>query len=253
MFKKLFIGWGIVALLAIAGMIYLVIHTTKNNMPTTFAQCKDRGGTIQESYPEVCVWNNARFENPEQRHTLDTEQKSPELELDQNGNPTFQNSSTYTNKTAGYSFNYPTDLFVQSKQTIVLPHNNQKITVDEFRHEIPVEYCALSGVCTPTTMNMKWGSAQLAIDRAQLLKSAIAAELVEKTINDFTVYEYAIGAEGEGIIYEYIEQAGKPLLLMYRTYMDENILTKYKTITNKGYIGIKDQEQIFNTIIGSLD
>lgn len=47
---------------------FIVIVSLMQGGPTTFAECKDKGYPIQESYPEVCRTPSGKtFTNPDQK------------------------------------------------------------------------------------------------------------------------------------------------------------------------------------------
>ena len=62
-------------------------------------------------------------------------------------------------------------------------------------------------------------------------------------------WEYTEGAEGEGIVYTFIPHNNK-LLILYRTFIDENVITNYKNVKN--FITYAKQAEIMTEIIESI-
>ena len=190
------------------------------------------------------VWTK----NPSSEPSVNTnmpipqEQQQPEESAD--------NTLTYTNNSGGYSFQYDKRLApFRATMTIYSPQGKStQQTVDAFRYEIPVEYCALSGKCKPTTTNMSIGSTIRTEDFNADSYPDLTFE--RKNYGKISVYEAQMGAEGEGIVYTYIPLPNNRLLIVYRTFIDENTLINYKTA--KGFIPLTQQEQIYSQIISSI-
>lgn len=222
MFKKLLYIGAVVALLAIIALVYFT-YTYQATAP---------GNTNTVAAPTPTAFEN---------------------KLDENGNSASPyGTSTYYNP-LGYSIDYITDLFKQNKTTIILPHKttNNKVTLEEFKHEIPVEHCALSGQCTPTTTDIKFGSTLLNENITAIRQTAFGKTLEVRTVSGLTVYEITQGAEGEGIVYSFIPWQDNKVIFMYRTYIDENVVLNYKSASK--FIPIEEQKRIYDRVIGSLD
>ncbi len=221
MFKKLLYIGAIVALLAIIALVYATYH-----------------------YQAIDTNSNNVSQTPT---------PTPTEQLDQNGNPQspYGTSTYYSDQ--GYSFDYPTSLFTQHKGMVnpIYKGIASQISVDEFIHEIPIEHCALSGVCTPTTVNMRFGSTLLDDSIATILKTEFGQSLEKYAVADLSVYEVSQGVEGEGMIYSFIPWQDNKTLFLYRTYIDESILAGYQNAKN--FIPLAEQEAIYKKIIGSLD
>lgn len=171
-----------------------------------------------------------------------------------NGDPTsVYGTKTYVNELGGYTFDYPADLFQPFKAPISFPAPNGKnitANVDAFKHEIAVEHCALSGKCTPTTIDMSIGSTFR--NETFDIKNYPNIDFVKIPFESETgfIYEYNQGVEGEGMVFTFIPQQNK-LIIIYRTYIDENINLVYKKA--KDFLPIAKQEEIYKKIINSLD
>ncbi len=164
---------------------------------------------------------------------------------------TFQeyfNGKDYPNN---YSYSYPQNIFKQYTTAIYLPYNQKKLKVtDAFKHEIPIEYCGPSGECSPTTIDMSFGSIFIPDSLSTIKNSEIGSELQIKQILDITVYELKMGVEGEGMNYTFLEWNDRTLMFFHK-YIDETVLVSYQK--NTDFIPYKEQVEIMNKIIGSID
>lgn len=229
--KALIIAGTIIAVAAIATMIYFVAFRDNSDSTT----------------------NTNWTVNDPSKHVEEPPEETPKEQLDQNGNPKSPyGTSTYYSK-GGFSLDYPTDLFIQYKKERTFPGplgSTMTTTLDEFKHEIPVQYCALSGNCVPTTIDMAFGAFK--INDTFDPKDFPDLNLKKKSFVDIQAWEGQQGAEGEGIVYVFIPSAdGNQYTVIYRTYIDENIVLSYKKA--KDFIPIKQQEEIFRKIVTSLD
>ncbi|MDQ3018918.1 MAG: hypothetical protein M3Q64_03545, partial [bacterium] len=157
----------------------------------------------------------------------------------------------YTNKVNGYSFDYPKALFVEYQTTTTLPHDNSKVSVDALKHELPMQYCAPSGQCRPTTINMSVGSTMINGPIEAIQKTDIGSQMIKKQLGDLTVYELEMGAEGEGIVYYYIPMPSNKILVIFRTFIDESTLISYKGAND--FIPLAEQKRIFDQIVLTLN
>ena len=158
------------------------------------------------------------------------------------------NGKDYPNN---YSYSYPQNIFKQQTTVIYLPYNQKKLTVtDAFKHEIPLEYCGPSGECLPKTVDMSFGSIFIPDSISTIKNSEIGSELQTKQLLDLTVYEIKMGVEGEGINYTFLEWNNKTLMFFHK-YIDETVVIKYQNKPN--FIPYKEQVEIMNKIIGSID
>ncbi len=169
---------------------------------------------------------------------------------------------TYENLNKGYSFNYPSYLSSDNNEVVNslgLPFSTDKIFTPEpgLSWVLPIKYCALSGQCQPNTLNYAIVLGQLDFTEAQLLKTPIAKSLTKLLVGDQTVYEYQEGAEGEGIIYQFVlnESAGPQtspkVFVVALKYLDETVNHAYDGEAN--FISFNTQKKIVTNIIKSLE
>ncbi len=68
----------------------------------------------------------------------------------------------YADTQNNFSFNYPEEIFKPQAIKVSLPFGSrEQVTPLAFKHEINTEYCALSGKCQPTTIDMSFGAVVL--------------------------------------------------------------------------------------------
>jgi hypothetical protein len=124
----------------------------------------------------------------------------------------------------------------------------------ELAHIINTKHCALSGVCTPTTTNMKFGVIVFPKDiyptLVSLKKTSIGSELTNKTYGSNKAYILSQGVEGEGINYYFIENPNGGLLMVYYQYINENVLSEYKNV--KDFIPYATQNRIVENVVASI-
>lgn len=173
--------------------------------------------------------------------------KSIEL-FDLSGEP---DSLKYEDLDYGISFYFQNQFFsYKYGEEIYLPfgQNEAKYSLFELVHNIKTQHCALSGVCTPTTDNLKIGLIFLedqTIDKIR--KSSIGDQLVSKKFDNRQGWQLSQGVEGEGMNYYFFDAKDKGVLMFYQTYLDENILTNYKT--TKDFIPYERQQSIMAQIL----
>ncbi len=159
---------------------------------------------------------------------------------------------TYTSDKGKFSFVYPTGKFIPNTLTLSMPFGQRNVMNAEFsvKHEINTEYCALSGKCQPTTVDMSFGA--VVIDQTlQTIKSENPNfELTKVKHGNIITEEYAEGAEGEGINYYFIPLSGGKTLMMFERNINEQVVTKYQAVPE--FIKFADQQKIMNDIISSL-
>ena len=162
---------------------------------------------------------------------------------------------SYGSQKWGYRFDYPAWQFssYQTNMSFPTPAGKSGVVgratakVDAFKNVIAVEHCALSGECTPTTTNMTFGS--IMRDEQFSLENYPDLEFVGHLYGNTPSWEYTEGAEGEGIVYTFIPHNNK-LLILYRTFIDENVITNYKNVKN--FITYAKQAEIMTEIIESI-
>lgn len=162
---------------------------------------------------------------------------------------------TFSRTNAGFAFEYPTGIFTPTYAAdIFLPYSQsaqQAIGEIELAHIIKVQYCAPSGKCTPTTTNMKFGAVPLKDQTfASLKKSSVGQELIPQTYGTNKALVLAQGAEGEGIEYYFLENPSGGVLMLYYQYINENIVTKYKSV--KDFIPYAEQTHIIEDMVKSV-
>jgi hypothetical protein len=153
-----------------------------------------------------------------------------------------------------FEFQYPTNLFTaEYGNDIFLPYRNDNSTaISEvvLNHTIPVEHCALSGQCTPTTTDLKVGATVLKDTLATIKNSSIGNQLIPQTYGTTKALVLAQGVEGEGIEYYFIEMPNGKVLMMYYQYINENVVQNYKKA--KDFIPYAKQTRIAEDIIKSI-
>jgi hypothetical protein len=211
----------------------------------TFFECRDAHGLILESYPERCVLNGKSFTNPDQ---TPPEEPKPTTEEPQAEEPKL---ASYTDTTNNFTVQYPAD-FVQSKKEVFAPYSNSQtsITSENFAHSIPVKYCSPKGDCIPNTTDISMAFSVVNSSLATINQSKIKSELKDFSAGENSFRSFSQGVEGEGIYYYFIGLPNKKTLMISRTYIDEKILTSYKTA--KDFISKTDQDKLALQILSSL-
>ncbi len=211
----------------------------------TFAECRDAGGAILESYPEQCAINGKTFPNPDQ--------KAPELPAAVDEEPDVEEPklASYTDTTNSFSIQYPAD-FVRSEKEVNTPYTNAAvpITSTNFAHTIPVKYCNLKGDCVPNTTDISIAFTVVNSSLDTINQSKVKSELEDFTAGTNKFRYFTQGVEGEGIYYYFISLPNKKTLMISRTYLDENILISYKT--SEDFIKKGDQDNLAEQILRSL-
>lgn len=120
---------------------------------------------------------------------------------------------------------------------------------------LPVEYCGLSGQCINQTLNFSINFGQTGATLSDLQKSELWKSLRKKPVagnksEANVVYSYEEGAEGEGIIYNFIITPNNEVFAVALKYLDEQVNTKYKT--TPGFISFTKQKEIFENIVKSV-
>ncbi len=170
----------------------------------------------------------------------------------------------------GYELTYPAILdqvFVDREDVVKLNGNIQlpRQMGDDFSYNfadkelfsvLPVEYCGLSGKCVNQTLNLSINYGQTGATLSDLQKSELWKSLKKKPVSANepganVVYSYEEGAEGEGIIYNFIITPDKEVFAVALRYLDEQVNTKYKT--TPGFISFAKQKEIFENIVKSVN
>jgi hypothetical protein len=167
----------------------------------------------------------------------------------------------HENLSSGYKLSYPSNLLDRIPDSL-----NFSIPIDDsgpfypnpgLSYSLPIKYCSLSGECQPTTLNFAIITGQLELTQTQLLKTPIAKSLTKLLVGDNTVYQYQEGAEGEGIIYNFVlnESAGPQtspkIFVVALKYLDETVVATYAR--QKSFIKFSEQKEITNKLIKSLE
>ncbi len=160
----------------------------------------------------------------------------------------------FTNTSQGYSFVFPDDKFTENPGfPIMTPfgpyHQNLNPDITMYR-ELAVEHCFLSGKCDSVTNNMAFGAIKLADTMQEFLQSEEGKAATIETIGNKKFYIIEQGAEGEGIIYYITATPDGKVLLLFRTYINEEIVLTYKKA--KDFIKYADQTKIMNSVLQSL-
>jgi hypothetical protein len=175
-------------------------------------------------------------------------------EIDQTGSISTEGSSLkFTSKTDGYLFMFPSKTFTVNPQyPLIKPfgdRTNLKPAI-AFDRELTIEHCQLSGKCEPVTQNMSWGAIKLQDSFSTLLSSDIKDQLTSQPFGTNTVYVLEQGVEGEGMFYYFIKTPDNKILMLYRTYINEQVVGNYKNA--KGFIPYSQQSQIMSDILKSI-
>ncbi len=179
--------------------------------------------------------------------------------FDITGTPT---NFVYENLAKGYSFTYPSYLSNENNDavnSIGLPFVINKNFYPEpgLSLTLPIKYCALSGKCQPSTVNLAIALGQIDLTEAQLLKTPISQSLIKSLVGGQTVYRYEEGAEGEGIIYNFVlnesngPKVSPKIFVVALRYIDETVNRAYADQTT--FIPFGKQKQIVSNIIKSLE
>lgn len=186
------------------------------------------------------------FTLPPEPEPVDTSTNNSEQER-----PTDPSSKRYINTANGFSFIYPNNLKTGTEDFTYVPSGSEeKVALEaQFVHEIPVEYCAASGECRPTTQDFEFGVSIIESSLAKL-RTRIEIPMTTKKFGDVTAYIMNQGVEGEGINYYFVVLDSTRTLMFDQRYIDENILISYKTA--KDFIPFAQQNKMMETIISSL-
>jgi len=159
--------------------------------------------------------------------------------------------TTYTDPQKLFSISYPSVFIKTKKNTSFLPVAPTSSTL--LTYQIPTRHCALSGVCTPSTINMQIQLSVLTAsfsDVTRAIASSTAQEPQSFHVGEKTGAFSYMGVEGEGI-YEYaIPLNTAKTLFITRTYIDEASNIIYKTTPL--FIPFEDQKELFNEIVSTL-
>lgn len=174
----------------------------------------------------------------------------------------------YQNLTAGYELNYPSNLDRVFFDRANLEKLNAEITLPtqlgaESNHfadkeifiTLPVQYCALSGKCSPTTTNFAINFGPTGMTLKELQQSGLAKSLIKKNLGSEEygtdkIYTYEEGAEGEGVIYNFLVSGDNKVYSVALKYLDEQVIPKYKT--TKGFTSFTQQKAIFEDIVKNV-
>ncbi len=115
---------------------------------------------------------------------------------------------------------------------------------------LPIEYCALSGECRPTTTNFAINLGPSGKTLMELKNSDLGSSLVQRRIGDHSVYTYEVGAEGEGIIYYFVLGPNDQMYAVALKYLNEQVVTKYSN--EQSFTPFSQQKTITENIIKSL-
>jgi hypothetical protein len=170
----------------------------------------------------------------------------------------------YNSYEYGFEFSYPSyidrafwdpakneELGAQIELPREIDNNQTNISEKVLLHTLPIQYCALSGECRPTTLNFAINVGYTGKTLKQLRESDGGKSLTQKTIGDKLTYVYEIGAEGEGIIYYFTEGPNNKMYVVALRYLNEQIVTKYKTAS--GFTSFEEQKTTAENIIKNLN
>lgn len=157
----------------------------------------------------------------------------------------------------GYEYSYPAYLEVSDytnfTASLSLPaelSSNDYITDKALANILPVQYCALSGICQPTTTNFAVYIGAIDLTEKNLLQSGLGQSVTKTTVGNYSVYKYEQGAEGEGIIYYFLFGSNKKMTVVALRYMNEQVMARYQTVPN--FVKYTDQIKTTEKIIQSL-
>jgi len=255
---KIFITLAIIALVLVAiGLQMLTQPDLKYvfSKPATYAQCLDAGGMILESYPSQCSFRGQTFPNPNEKSgQLLQGNQSPDQPENETKPPQLK---TYTDAKNGFSFQYDTNIFAESRVQEKLPWKNKSIDSFLLVHTVPVEHCDLSGLpdhCTPTTTDISLAFTPLEASLADIiLSSKKTYGIFEDNWNfhGIPATVASLGAEGEGKQYTFISLAPEKTLMIVRSFIDEQIVSKYQNV--EGYYSRDEQAMIFEQLMATFN
>lgn len=162
------------------------------------------------------------------------------------------NAKIFTDAENGYSFSYPQDLYKPYGISISLPYGDRSLLAPRasFKHEINVEYCALSGQCQPTTIDMSFGAVVVPDSLNKILADHPEFKLMEVQRATMKTLEYSEGAEGEGMNYYFFSLPNGKTLILYQRNISEQVVTKYQTVPE--FMKFEDQMKTMDKILASL-
>jgi hypothetical protein len=158
----------------------------------------------------------------------------------------------YTDSENKFSFAYPSGKFTTYQSAVSLPFGKRELVnpVTAYKHEIKTEYCAPSGVCQPTTIDMSFGAAVLPQTLLAIKSENPAFNLTKIKYGEVMAEEYAEGAEGEGMAYYFFQLPNGKTLMLYQRNISEKVLTKYQNVPE--FMKIDEQVKTMKDIIASL-
>lgn len=225
-FKNSILIGGIIAIIAVFVLLYSIFNTSKTaEAPLINANINEQAQTTPT--PSV------------------TPTPSPTPEP-------ITNAKTYTDPVNNYSFSYPQDTFKPFVIAVSVPFGKREVvsTTTSFKHEINTEYCAPSGVCQPTTVDMSFGAAVLQQSLETIKKENPEFKLLTVQRQSIKTQEYSEGAEGEGMAYYFFPLTNGKTLMMYQRNISEKILTKYQSVPE--FLKIDEQMRIMDSILASI-
>jgi hypothetical protein len=248
---KIFISLAILALVLIAIGLQMLTHPSLKylfNKPTNYAQCLDAGGAILESYPSQCSYRGQTFTNPEEKPVI----PPPTAEEEQPKAPSLK---TYTDAKNGFSFEYDTNIFTETRVQEKLPWKNKSIDSLLLVHTVPVQHCGLSGLpehCQPTTTDLSIAFTPLAASLADVVAASSAdfGGLQNVSFGPIGAKMAVLGVEGEGNVYYLISTGPQTSLMITRSFIDESVVGGYQNV--KDFITLTDQEKIFNALMATF-
>lgn len=214
--KKLLITGGVIAIIIIAAVIYTVV--TKS--------------------PETSLTNSNNNQSNEQAN--------------ENANKANSDLLTYNSKDGRFSFQYSPELEAGADDFVYLPYDNNRQVETEahFFDPLAVEYCAPSGECKDTTINISFHVTILNAKIADI-QNKLSDQAQFKNFGSIPALTYSQGAEGEGINYYFISLQENKTLMLDQKYIDENVLLNYKK--EERFIPYTEQNKIMEQIISTIN
>lgn len=242
---KLKILLGLLAISLIGISIFLAISPASPllytlSKPKNYEECKKAGGTAYFEKVNSCIFKDKIF----------FEHNRPEI-----GAPESSKWATYADEENLFTLKYPATLFkeVDSEQSFqFLDKSYQSVSLV---HEVNVEHCPLSGIkemCTPNTTDISISITKVPLKYDDVMKAAQkqTGEIQELNTTNFVVKYTEQGAEGEGKYYYFIKLNENNTLLLTRSYINQEVLLKYKD--SPEFIKFGEQQKILEDIINSI-
>jgi hypothetical protein len=151
-----------------------------------------------------------------------------------------------------FSLQYDPSIFTESRTQERLPWKNKSIDSFLLTHTVPVEHCDLSGLpdhCTPTTTDISVAFTPVEASLAEII--AVSKDMFgnfeDWNFHGIPAKVGSLGAEGEGKVYTFITLSPNRTLMIVRSYIDEQILSKYQTVD--GFLGRDQQAMTFEDLM----